>query len=1286
MVPPMPVRSRLLVTLGLLAPLLGIGCKGADDEQAAAAASEAAATTTALTARVTAVSGPSGLASDALAEGTFLGKGAVLSPGQHVETPGGTLSELELSNGVRIRLNEQTSIELPGRDHPEAMVLTRGEVVVIAPYSNTRGESEDDEHGALAVAAGDETLRVASGEAQIRNVGSARHFAVVSGRSDLEAGGQSFSLGAGESLDAPLPASRTERRPELSLRPLEDTGWSRVFDTAAQMADQVPRGVGSLTARRPGSNAEQQRLRLVDQKVTVNIAGRIAHTEIEQAFFNDRAEVLEGIYRFPLPGDGSISGLSLLVGNTWMKGEMLEKQRARQVFQQIVDATVPRDPALLEWEQGNMFKLRVFPIPGRGERRIRLSYTQVLPIVGDTLRYRFPMGGSGATGTEIERFEMTVNVDRSQLGEGEIVTPMLAMTRHELEDRVELRAQEERFFPTYDLGVDIAAPQFAERVQTQTHVDKDGQSYFMVSLRPELALTRDERPTHYAFVLDRSHSTTPELWTVGRGLVEALVGVMDPEDRFTVLVCDTACDESPEGLQAPEPTAIDRTRAFLEEQDLAGATDVGNMLVQAAEALARSNADAHHVIVHLGDGTPTSGELAADKLAQLVREPLADTRVLAIALGARSDLTTLGAIVELTGGDLVQADARDDLRELVRELRLRSTVPVARDVELELPPGLSSVHRHGVTGLRPGDSLVLVGKLDHPVSGEIRLRARNGTRAVEESFPVTLAHDGSTQEVRQHLPRTWAQTEIAHLTRTEGFDAHDRIVGLSQRYTVLSRHTALLVLENDAMYREFNVVRRAEDTDAWSGKLDEAQAKEEAPETEDAERPREPAQTPTTPSAEPARDERKKGASGATADVPRVPAAPAGASRRDLPALEPDPFPGASSGPQVFGANEPEPEIDSLLGGLDDADAPADAGPSGSRGSTGFAQPPAPAKKAEAPQQRPRSSTLRPSPGAGTGVGGGGLGSPGRWHGPRPRPVRALAIRPTQGTNNRAIAQVEKLRTQVAADPTKRTAHGKLVRAAIRVAHPEVGTFAREWADVDPDHPGALIALADVLASQGDPLSLRAYASAAEIDPFSSTRHDTLARAFASKGDLRRACSHRRAAVSIDPSKSERHANLAACLHHAGRITEAQAVLRDGQTRATDGQRALQRAAETIEQSAVAQVELHRGAELRATLTWAGEDDLDIALVDARGRRLSAMRPEDIRVREDAGREELTLRRVQGTVFIEVSRTGSDSARRLDPVRAELELKTPHGRRVLPVVVESGSVRIAQVSWQTRWR
>ena len=67
-----------------------------------------------------------------------------------------------------------------------------------------------------------------------------------------------------------------------------------------------------------------------------------------------------------------------------------------------------------------------------------------------------------------------------------------------------------------------------------------------------------------------------------------------------------------------------------------------------------------------------------------------------MALGARSDLLLLDALTRGTGGDLVRADARDDLRGLVRELRLRAEVPV----DVPRPREAGDVARPELAGLR----------------------------------------------------------------------------------------------------------------------------------------------------------------------------------------------------------------------------------------------------------------------------------------------------------------------------------------------------------------------------------------------------------------------------------------------------------------------------------------------------------------------------------------------------------------------------------------------------------
>src|SRR5262249_11756031 len=92
------------------------------------------------------------------------------------------------------------------------------------------------------------------------------------------------------------------------------------------------------------------------------------------------------------PPDASLSRLAMYVDGNLMEGGMAERDHARTVYDTIRYAN--RDPALLEWVDGSTFKMRVFPLEPRTEKRIILSYTQRLPALYGRTEYRFPAGHS----------------------------------------------------------------------------------------------------------------------------------------------------------------------------------------------------------------------------------------------------------------------------------------------------------------------------------------------------------------------------------------------------------------------------------------------------------------------------------------------------------------------------------------------------------------------------------------------------------------------------------------------------------------------------------------------------------------------------------------------------------------------------------------------------------------------------------------------------------------------------------------------------------------------------
>ena len=142
--------------------------------------------------------------------------------------------------------------------------------------------------------------------------------------------------------------------------------------------------VGSLVALVDGRNKP---LSVGYHKVSVDIRDQIARTVIEESFVNHTDATLEGMFHFPLPQDASIAGFGMWIGDQLVDADVVEKQRAREIFEIIKSER--RDPGLLEWTGGNIFKARVFPIFAHSEKRIKITYTQVLPLQGNRYRYSY---------------------------------------------------------------------------------------------------------------------------------------------------------------------------------------------------------------------------------------------------------------------------------------------------------------------------------------------------------------------------------------------------------------------------------------------------------------------------------------------------------------------------------------------------------------------------------------------------------------------------------------------------------------------------------------------------------------------------------------------------------------------------------------------------------------------------------------------------------------------------------------------------------------------------------
>src|SRR3712207_4172321 len=115
-------------------------------------------------------------------------------------------------------------------------------------------------------------------------------------------------------------------------------------------------------------------------KLDTKINGQVATTHLEQIFRNDTGATLEGTYFFPLPESASIIEFAIWDGDRRLVGEVRSREEARRIYDEIVRRQ--RDPGLLEYAGKDLFQASIFPIPPRSDKKLELTYTQVLKEIG----------------------------------------------------------------------------------------------------------------------------------------------------------------------------------------------------------------------------------------------------------------------------------------------------------------------------------------------------------------------------------------------------------------------------------------------------------------------------------------------------------------------------------------------------------------------------------------------------------------------------------------------------------------------------------------------------------------------------------------------------------------------------------------------------------------------------------------------------------------------------------------------------------------------------------------
>ena len=104
----------------------------------------------------------------------------------------------------------------------------------------------------------------------------------------------------------------------------------------------------------------------------LSVCGPLTEINATLTVYNKNTIAEKATFFYKLPKVASVTGFALDIMGRMRKASAVDKEKARIAFESEVRRKV--DPAVIEWNQGNIFQTQIYPIPENGVRKITVSY------------------------------------------------------------------------------------------------------------------------------------------------------------------------------------------------------------------------------------------------------------------------------------------------------------------------------------------------------------------------------------------------------------------------------------------------------------------------------------------------------------------------------------------------------------------------------------------------------------------------------------------------------------------------------------------------------------------------------------------------------------------------------------------------------------------------------------------------------------------------------------------------------------------------------------------------
>jgi Ca-activated chloride channel homolog len=520
------------------------------------------------------------------------------------------------------------------------------------------------------------------------------------------------------------------------------------------------------------TDAAAQPVRLTTMNVDSKVVGHLAQTTVELTFRNPNNRILEGELQFPLLAGQQVTGFALDFDGKWRSAVPVEKAKGQEVFEEVTRTRI--DPALLEATKGNNFKLRIYPIPAQGVRKVSLSITERLPAGRDgSALYRLSL----PTADKMDDFSFRLRAPGLSTGQTRVLRGLTGAQWWHREDEAKLEFSRQNYKPEPRVEIALMQPSRAVTLSEE----KEGKNYFYAEVQAkQMANAQRPIPARMALVWDASGSGADRDHGREFALLNAYFGAIRNTEVHLSFARDRAEDAGIFTVRNGNWSAL---RAVLQKVVYDGATN----------SAALKPVGSIDAVLLFSDGLTNYGESTKQRV---------DVPLLAVSSAMSADTARLRYAAEQSGGVFVD---------------LTQTAPAAAAKALrDMPPRLLNLSADGAQDLiaSPLDPatgrISIAGILSEPEANvELAWRTPSGQSSKQIVKIAKRAQSNVSKFAGNFVAQEWARLKLASLEPEYELNRAE-IKRLGKAFELVTRGTSLIVLDRVDDYARYEIVPPAE--------------------------------------------------------------------------------------------------------------------------------------------------------------------------------------------------------------------------------------------------------------------------------------------------------------------------------------------------------------------------------------------------------------------------------------------------------------------------------------------